>query len=125
MTIASLNNPRVSSAVEKINNIMQDVINDTINLEEITSNDFYIKLGTYGEQIIKVIKDCFWYVDDIRELYLWLGLEVEWMEQEPYVSEKACISFANLLDQKDGGWTIIDKITTDIVSLNENIRGEE
>ena len=119
MTLESLNNPRVIKSVEKITEIIQDIIHDTINIEETTTNDFYLKLGSYGEKIIEVIKFRLWYVDDIRELYMWFDLGVEWMEKEPYISERSHIGFTKLLEQKDGGWTIIDKITTDLVNLND------
>ena len=121
MTIASFNNPRVSSAINKINNLIPNIIYDTIGVDEITNNDFYVKLGSYGDQIMKIVSDTFWYVDDVRELYLWLDLGVDWMEKEPFINERGCYGFCKLLNQKDGGWTIIDKITTDIVGLNDKI----
>lgn len=113
-------NSRVLSVIREIERLMPSILKDCVDLEEdnLTSNDFYMKLGDYSDKITKSMKDNFWWVSDVQDLFEWFMLSTEWIKQTPYIGERF-YSFMNLFESRGDAWNIIDKITCDFEVIKE------
>lgn len=119
-------NRRVELVIEDISGLIPKIFKNCCgDIEEVSANELYANLGDYTEKIMNSMRKYFLYISDIESLYKWFGLSTEWMGKDPYGTIREFAEFFTLFDKKDGGWTIIDKITCDFEAAKEKAQEDE
>ncbi len=113
-----MQNLRVKKFISEINAIMPEMVQEFLESDLKDLGHFYDLSTKYSQVYLELIQENFWFYHDFEALYEWLGMPIGWMRRAPYDGNLSFPEFMRRYKSLDGGFNIVDKIVTDVVTLS-------